>query len=399
MLRIRALSIAILMGGSAAVATPVVVSDPYHFLTVSSTNTVGIVPGIRQSIGAQSVTPNGGAGTTAVAIQNATQLTLPWFGTTQFNNEFSLGIDANPSLYGAWTLVFTNGGDQATAVTPAITPAAPMPFVRNTRLAGNTVSWVLPADSRIDAVRINVRDHGPNLAGTGSDIVYNATFNRTTTSVTLPAILSNGLPLDGTHRYTVEISLIDATTNSASFTQSQILNRSRLYVDFTPTTQPVYLPVIDPGPGGNSPVYHFDIGGVVAGSRYDLELTAAAGYDFASAAGNPNFRSVVLPSGNGSGVYTVVLSDGQSFAAGAGEVFDFGIAGVSSFGVRGITSAFGPGSLETTAFIAGVTFIGAGDFTGTLTPVPEPSTRLALLCGLWLAAAARRRAARHARPA
>lgn len=387
---------ALLLGASAlpAWALPVVVNDPYHYLVNNSTNTLGIAPGLRQLVGAQTVVPNGGAGTTAVAVQNGVTRELPWFGTTTFNDEFSLGMAADPALYGAWTLHFRNGSNETTVQTPSITATSPMPFVRSAHLDGRRVSWTLPDDNRIDAVRINVRDHGGNLAGTGSDVVYNRTFARGTTSVLLPATLNNGLPLDGTHRYTVEISLIDSTTNLATFQQAQILNRSRLYVDFTPTTRPVYLPVVDPGPQGLWPVFHFDIASVLAGATYSLDPAVATGYDYAIGAGNPNFRSVLLPAGVGDNLYTV-FAGGHRFDVAGGVLLDFGSAGVSSFSVRGIEASAALNPFDATAFVTDVSFTAAGEFTGTMTPVPEAPTSVLMLAGLpWLVRRARRRSGR-----
>lgn len=369
---------------SMATATPITVSDPYYFSTVSSTNTVGIVAGARFSIGAQTVLPNGSAGTTATATQGGVTIDLPWFGTTTFNNEFSRTIAPDNTLLGPWTLTFSNGQDTTIATTPSIKSTTPLPFVRSVQLSGSTVSWTLPNDPGIDAVRINVRDHGNNLSGNGSDIVFNRTYARDTTTVTLPALLNNGLPLNGSHYYTVEISLIDSATNTASFNQSQIERRSRLYVDFTPpaTASAVYLPVVAPGVGGAPPVFHFDIASVTAGAVYYIDPPAVTGYDYAVGAGNPNFASVLLPADIGDGLYLVTVPGGASFQVQGGSTFEFGAGGVSAFGVRGIEASAGLSQDNATAFVTGVTFTAAGQFTGTMTPVPEPQSAALMLAGL-----------------
>jgi hypothetical protein len=379
-----------------AAATPISVDDPYYYSVISSTNTLGITPGQRLSFGAQTVVPNGSAGTTATAAQGGVTLDLPWFGTTTFNNEFSRSMTPDNTLLGPWTLTFRNGNDATVVTTPSIKSTTPLPFVRSVRLSGSTVTWTLPNTPGIDAVRINVRDHGNNLSGNGSDIVFNRTYAGTRTSITLPSVLNNGLPLNGSHYYTVEISLIDTATNTASFTQSQIERRSRLYVDFTPpaTTSSVYLPVVAPGGSGAPPVYHFDIASVAAGTVYNIDPPAVAGYDYAIGAGDPNFASVLLPAGIGDGVYQVTTPGGGSFQVQGGSTFSFGAAGVASFGVRGIEADAGLSQDNATAFVTGVTFIRAGQFTGTMMPVPEPGAAALMLVGLLSLAGLSRRVTR-----
>ena len=69
----------------------------------------------------------------------------------------------------------------------------------------------------------------------------------------------------------------------------------------------------------------------------------------------------------------------------AGTVFDFASGGVSEFEVLGIDPNLGIDPTNTTAFITGLTFEGAGSFTGTMTPittnVPESSTWAMMLLG------------------
>ena len=70
-----------------------------------------------------------------------------------------------------------------------------------------------------------------------------------------------------------------------------------------------------------------------------------------------------------------------------GVAYDFGSGGVDRFRILGIETSAGLDPNNTTAFITGLTFTGAGTFTGTMTPIsvdaPEP-TSIALL-GLGLA--------------
>ncbi len=393
-----------LVCGGAATAAPITLSnDAYQWLENRSTNTLGRIPGLRQLIGVTSVTPNGLDGTTATASQGGFVMPLPYSGTTAIPNEFSVSIPADPARYGSWQLDFSNGANTASAVTPAISPAlAPMPFatdVRLTNVTSTSFSWNIPTSASVDAVRINLFDHGRlNLAGTGADIVYNATFAPGTNSFTLPTSLANGLPLINGNLYTLEINLLDFASNNPNASQSDLRNRSRLYVDFLPGTTPAagaYIPIVEPGVGGATPVFHFNVSSVGSNTIY-IDPATAVGYVYRIGAGDPNFKTVLLPAGVGDGHYTVMLSDGRSFAVEGGSAFSFPTGGVSTFTVLGIEESAGLDASDPTAFVTGLTFTQDGTFTGTMQAlaVPELSTQAMLAAGLcavmWTA---RRRAA------
>ena len=72
------------------------------------------------------------------------------------------------------------------------------------------------ASGASDTVRVNLYDHGSlNLAGTGADDVYNATFAPGTTALTLPTLLANGQPLKPGDLYTVAV---DDVAHTMTFT-------------------------------------------------------------------------------------------------------------------------------------------------------------------------------------
>jgi hypothetical protein len=380
------------LAAAEALAAPITLNDPYQWIENRSTNTLGRAPGLRQSIGVTSVVPNGLAGTTGTATQGSTVLDLPYGGTTAIPNEFSRSIVADPALYGAWQLQFSNGADTASISTPAIDPTlTPMPFatdVRVTHTTTSTFSWSIPAAAPVDAVRINLFDHGRlNLAGTAADIIYNATFAAGTTSFTLPTTLANGLPLDSSHLYTLEINLLDFASNQVTNRQSDLRNRSRLYVDFLPSVTPTigaFLPVVEPLLNGAPPLFHFAISSVGSSLVY-IDPAVATGYEYKIGAGDPNFASVLLPAGIGDGRYTVRLADGQSFDVAGGSAFAFGPGGVSSFTVLGIEPSAGLDPKDPNAFLTGLTFASPGAFTGTMqavVAVPEMPTWLMFFGGV-----------------
>ncbi len=128
---------------------------------------------------------------------------------------------------------------------------------------------------------------------------------------------------------------------------------------------------------------------VEPGLTYYLDPEVATGYVFKVGSGNPNCARVELPNIGNPTPYDLYFWNGSSFVfdtmLAADTVFDFASGGVSEFEVLGVDPSLGLSPTNPTAFITGLTFEGAGSFTGTMTPitvaVPEPSTWAMILVG------------------
>ncbi len=152
--------------------------------------------------------------------------------------------------------------------------------------------------------------------------------------------------------------------------------------------------------------FRFDVA-VVPGETFYIDPYVAVGYTYAIGAGNPSFRSVLLPAGIGDGLYDLFGFDSAGalqLLAGnlaGGMAYDFGAAGVDRFQVTGIEVSAGLDPADPTAFVTGLGFTGAGRFSGTQTPVvvavTEPAIGTLLLLGMGLLALSRRRMGTGAR--
>ena len=112
---------------------------------------------------------------------------------------------------------------------------------------------------------------------------------------------------------------------------------------------------------------------VVPSTPVVIDPVVAIGYDYAVGAGDPLFKSVRLPIGIGDSKYILKVG-AQKFPIGGGELFDFtanGFAdGVTAFTVEDIKASALLDPTNNQAFATEVAFMGAGQFTGTQTPLP-----------------------------
>lgn len=402
------------LAATSAWAAPVVINTPFMNLEHRAVNSLGFGAGTFLRIGANAVTPNGSAGTTGVGTTTNLVTGATVTQSILFNpgpsipNFFSRYLADNRALYGPWTLTFSNGTDSARAVVDIADNAQQAPFVNSITLSGSranpTFSWTPPPGATVNGYRVNIYDKAL-VTATNNGQVSSTNLQPSSTHFTVQAsdFTVPGYGFTQGHNYSIEISLIQTKDGSSTnLSNANLQAIARVYADFTPTQAG--------GPVVNLPVvlangsYQFNMT-VQAGQTYYIDPEVAVGYEYAVGDGDfdPSFLTVDLPDDIGDGLYDIAVRDlfGQWVTVAhdwrGSDVFNFGPDGVRRFRVTGIETSAGLNPASTTAFITGLTFTGAGSFTGTQTPltvtlndVPEPPT-LTLLALAGLAAYARSR--------
>jgi hypothetical protein len=373
--------------------------------TRGANNVVGGNPGDRIQFGADLAGGSSGA-----------RITLTNNGIQQFNprlcnplavsqNFCSNSIPYSASYIGANLGVsFSRAGEPGAFVAlPSLAGAeTAVPFPVNVSIsgAGNTptISWAIPQSFTPDALRVVVYDRGVLVGGGTSDVIHSSPVVAGNNSYQIPATLSSGQTLQMGGDYVFALQLIDTRGDPATFiannNNAEILRRSTSFFNFTPLgageVPAAFLPTIVDG------VYNFNINNIGPETVTYIDPVVAVGYDYKIGAGNPNFASVLLPTGIGDNLFDLFLwSDGSGWydtgidIIGGAQYF-FLTGGVNQFSIRGIETSAALNPNDSTAFITGLTWVSAGNFTGTMTPVtvdvpgsvPAPHIAAMLLLGL-----------------
>jgi len=382
-----------------AVAVPITVNGVYSIHENRSDNSIYMPSGERVRVGvwqAYATDPSTGAisNPTATASYGSHTQTLHFGGGATAPHLYSTST-GNTSRTGQWTLEFTSGTDTKSVTTDSVAPT-PLDFVDNVAIGGSgsnpSFSWTLPTTSG-DGVWVNIFDKQESNARGYAYAIHHEKLAAGTTNYVIPETLSaSGVSLDPNNRdgYAIEISLLDLRDPNAGSILSNIEGRSRAFFDFNlmPSDAPpvVFLPTAN-SIGG----YSFSVD-VVEGETIFIDPLVAIGYDYAVGDGDPLFESVLLPT-VGDDLFDLFLFDitvGDWVFADqlqAGVAYMFASDGVDKFRIMGIETSAGLDPDDATAFITGLTFVGSGEFTGSMTPVttevPVPQT-LALM-GLGLA--------------
>jgi hypothetical protein len=329
----------------------------------------------------------------------------------EFDSTFAYAPAAAAGLLGPWTLTVTNPGSPNSPTqfdTPSIRNAASVGLATDLRISTanglQTVSWKNP-DNSATFTDIQITDlsaprqyfgQSPSQYIGLAPIVFEqsstvgSVLPGNATSFTLPATLTNGTPLDPTHRYSIAVlRYVSETQTVNGVTGSHSISRSRSFADFrtgpvqgfvTPPAE-VFIPTVTSNPDGSNIRFSFAISGVGADLVY-LDPDFATGYEFDVGSGDPDFRSVLLPMLDNAHYQVEIWNNalGKWVAVtgvAAGEEYIFDSPDVRSFRVLGIDPASGLDPIDPTAFVTGVSFDGSGNFTGSMIPltaVPEPGT-------------------------
>lgn len=397
-----AIALGLLGATGAASAQPIsLVNNSINmFRDTRGASDVGVSAGDRVQYGADIVGGSGGAFLRGIYPAGDAQLFQTGLGTcaplTVAPNFCSGSTAFNANRLAPWTLRFTRGAELLETTGPSLLGAEQaVPFPVSVSISGAgltpTISWQIPGSFAPDGLRVNIYDKNNIRANGVADVIHSIAIAPGAGSYTLPALMNgNNQPLDTGGNYTINLQLIE-TRGHTTFTNNnaQILRRSNSFFAFTPLTgnvpDDIALPTVADG------VYNFSVAEVGPSSITFIDPFVAVGYDYAIGAGDPNFASVVLPA-IGDGAFTLEFTDvggAQSVAVTQGQQFFFGQGGTGAFRVTGIETDAMLDPADATAFITGLTFVKAGAFTGTMTPitqfvaeVPEPQTYALLALGL-----------------
>lgn len=424
-----------LLATSAALAGPPTANSPFYIRQANSANSGNHATGDIVVWGIQNVQPPaddpgayvcGTSGICPAGLTCGSFATDPkWLKQRLFERDWTLqphqyygSRPYDPSLTGAWRLLLATNSSftgALTVTTPTLGTVDAMPFVNSMTISGAgltpTISWTLPASTPagIDQMRIRVQDvshpvtvesrNGTPTSFLQSDLIWQSPV-LTTTSFTLPS----GVLQYGTS-YAISIDL--AHTRTGGLFAGTVDARSSSYFDFTPinpATLPagvtnIALPTLTPVPTTSGllagPVYSFNVASVGPNQVTFIDPVVAVGFSYATGAGDPNFKTVQVPSSVGDGLYDVWTWDGSGWQQTAtdmpaGASFDFTdhgfTAGVDRFQIRGIEASAGVNAFDVTGFVTGLTFVANGSFTGTMqaitADVPEPATWALWLLGV-----------------
>jgi hypothetical protein len=378
---------AVSAASSSALAQVPSLTDLNIFRDNRGVNDVGIDQGDVLQGGAD--VQGGSASTTIQGIFTSNTGTGSFTTSTRICNP--LVVDANfcarsggfntARLNGIWQAKFTNASGSTTVTLPdvSVIPPTPVPFPTDVTIATDaqgtpTISWTIAPGTVVNSLRVNIHDKSLKTSRGAANIIESTNINPTQRSYKPMVALQTG------GSYSINLQIIqtrDGQPIPAGGGNADILSRSSSFFSFskpagsTPVTQ---LPQVQA-----NGVYNFHVGSVSPNSTTFIDPAIAIGYTYAVGPGDPNFASVTLPS-TGGGHFTVTYQQGSqsvSNAANAGVQFNFPGGGVATFKVTGIDPAAALDPSNAGAFVTGLTFVSAGTFTGTMTPIESGNTLFA----------------------
>ncbi len=387
---------------SSAHAQSLSVTGPFLYYVNYGANDLGFLAGEYVAYGADSVVANGDSGTSGLATTTGFINSIPFSpGPADLNTFFGLTPYSSLSssqLTSPWKITFTNPATTPTSVSSTLSLVGPgeiqLPInITMSPGADPTFNWSTPPGVSVNGYRVAIIQDN-QVSPTDIGLIGGANLTGHPPFTLQPADCTAGIgycPLQQGTQYTMLLDITQTRDGSSTnLSNSNTSAAARVFVPFQilPASAPatVYLPMATPS--GKGVVYNFNMT-VLTGLTYYIDPEVADRYIYNTGPGNPNFASVELPKVGNPAPYELYVWNGTSFVfdtrLAAGTVFDFASGGVSEFEVLGIEPTLGIDPTNTTAFITGLTFEGAGSFTGTMTPVttnvPEPSTWAMILVG------------------
>jgi hypothetical protein len=392
------------------------------------------VPNPTQNIpGAVPGTTTGVATTTNTATGSPISLTLTPKSSPETPNFFGKAFAIcthncvatatnNPAnLQGPWTITFSNSTASPTSIAQTISlnpGSGEIPFVNSVTLSGTTAaptfSWSPPLGVPVNGYRINIYqnnletfDPSGQVVDTGLVASTNLAPGKTSYTVQASDFKIPGFGLQNNTQYTIQIDALQTRNGSiTNLNNSNVSAISRAFSNFeipSSGTLPYPLNLPTTTVTGSQVIFGFNLT-VAPGVTYFIDPAIATGYIYQIGAGNPDFASVELPDIGNPTPYDLYLWNGTAFVfdttLAANTVSDFATGGVSELEILGIDPSLGLNPSDATAFITGLTFEDAGNFTGTMTPVttevgavPEPGSLTILASALFSFVFMRRRAA------
>lgn len=396
--------------GRPADATAFFASDPFNYVDINQSNPIGFASGVLIDdfgvhVSSSSADPLGAPppGTTVAATQGPfLNINVPYANSPALPSLFETSREAETAIGDLWTLTVTNGSNTEQGNTPQIVNNTTPLFVTGVNVAATgtsgaltsmTLSWTIPPASTANNEELYVYDYtkGDTIALTGtigtgpSATALPATTTSYTLSSTQLAYFNNINNKNDQYSIDVEARISNPSHPTSTDPSNFEAAASSFTSLFTPSTiataagATVYLPAGSSNPYGPN---DFSVPIAISGETVYVELPVpggVTGFIFATAAGNPNFASVDLPANPTD--YELLIWNGSSFVLtdadlAPGTLYDFADGGVSEFEVLGIDPP--------PDFLTGLTFSGAGTFTGTIDPVsvPEPTSLSLIVSGI-----------------
>jgi hypothetical protein len=231
------------------------------------------------------------------------------------------------------------------------------------------------------------------------DTIHSSNISGSLRSYTLPNVLNSGQSLRPDANYTIAFQSVDTRSDPKLYLadggNTEILQRSTAFFNFVAPSSPLSAPparALNTGQAGR-----FNIASVGSRNATLIGVPAADRYEFLTGIGDPKFSSIKLPSTNtwGDGLYDLFIWNGIDYVDSGidltnGSQFYFDQLGVNRFALLGISDQQPSSLRSSSSFLADLSFVSAGSFTGSVIgSVPVPSTAplvllsLAPLMALW----------------